>query len=267
LGSFVFATKGESTMNKPQLKPIIESVKTTIVKRSPEILIGIGLAGMITTTVLAVQATPKALALIEEEKKRKNEDSLSVKDAVRVAWKCYIPAAVTGATSAACIIGASSVHTKRNTALATAYKLSETALTEYKEKVIETIGETKEKNIKEKIAKDKVEKAAANPQNVIVTGGGDTQCYDLMFGRLFESDIDSLNRIVNDLNRRMRDEITISLNDFFTEVGLDEVEGGYDLTWDIDDSYIELDISAHLVNGKPCLAVGFVNPPKYRRGY
>lgn len=37
-------------------------------KHSPEILTGIGIAGMITTTVMAVRATPKALILIEEKK-------------------------------------------------------------------------------------------------------------------------------------------------------------------------------------------------------
>ncbi len=37
-------------------------------KHSPEILTGIGIAGMITTTVMAVKATPKALILLEEKK-------------------------------------------------------------------------------------------------------------------------------------------------------------------------------------------------------
>ena len=37
-------------------------------KHMPEILTGIGIAGMVTTTVLAVKATPKALELIEEKK-------------------------------------------------------------------------------------------------------------------------------------------------------------------------------------------------------
>ena len=41
-------------------------------KHSPEILTGIGIAGMITTTFLAVRATPKALELIEEKKDELN---------------------------------------------------------------------------------------------------------------------------------------------------------------------------------------------------
>lgn len=39
-------------------------------KHSPEILTGVGIAGMISTTVIAVRATPKAWILIEEERER-----------------------------------------------------------------------------------------------------------------------------------------------------------------------------------------------------
>lgn len=50
------------------------------------------------------------------------------------------------------------MHAKRTAALATAYKLSETALTEYKEKVVETIGEKKEQLVRDKIDKDHIDK-------------------------------------------------------------------------------------------------------------
>ena len=53
-------------MNKSSIKNALKSIQTTVSKHSPEILTGIGIAGMITTTVLAVRATPKALVLIEE---------------------------------------------------------------------------------------------------------------------------------------------------------------------------------------------------------
>ena len=55
-------------MNKPKLAATFRNVKTAMAKHSPEILTGIGIAGMIGTTVLAVKATPKALRLIEERR-------------------------------------------------------------------------------------------------------------------------------------------------------------------------------------------------------
>jgi hypothetical protein len=181
-----------------------------------------------------------------------------------VCWKCYIPSAITGVTSTACLIGASSVNLRRNAALATAYTLSETALTEYREKVVETLGEKKEKVVRDAIAKDKVTNDPVNQQNIIITGKGETLCYDAMFGRYFRSDIDKLKKIANDLNRRMRDEMYISVNEFFYEVGLGDVAAGHDLGWNIDKGYIELEFSSQLASdGTPCLVIGFETPPTY----
>lgn len=51
-------------MKKSNVAKLFNTIKSGMCKRSPEILIGFGIAGMITTTVLAVKATPKALMLI-----------------------------------------------------------------------------------------------------------------------------------------------------------------------------------------------------------
>ena len=130
-------------MNKNTITAAMRSMRTAVKKHSPEILTGIGIAGMITTTVMAVRATPKALILIEEKKDELEVDELTPKETIQAAWTCYIPAAAIGTVSVACLIGASSVNMRRRAALATAYTLSESALKEYQEKVVETIGEKK----------------------------------------------------------------------------------------------------------------------------
>ena len=99
-------------MNKPNFKHTFNSIKRSASKRSPEILIGLGIAGMLTTTVLAVKATPKAIKLKELEENEK-QDYLTKTEVVKATWKCYIPAAVTCTVSVACIVGASSIHNKR----------------------------------------------------------------------------------------------------------------------------------------------------------
>lgn len=121
-------------MPKQSLASIAKSVRTAMKKHSPEILTGIGIAGMITTTVMAVKATPKALILLEEKKDELDTDRLEPKDIIKTAWPCYIPAAVVGSISVFCLIGASSTNLRRNAALATAYTLSESTLKEYQEK-------------------------------------------------------------------------------------------------------------------------------------
>ena len=52
-------------MKKLNLSGMFKGTKKAIIKHSPEILTGVGIAGMITTTVLAVRATPKAMQLID----------------------------------------------------------------------------------------------------------------------------------------------------------------------------------------------------------
>ena len=257
-------------MSKPNMAALVKDVQLTLAKHSPAILTGIGIAGMVTTTVLAVKATPKALDLIEDRKEEldmSQREQLPVSEAVKVAWKCYIPAAITGVMSVSCLIGASSVNSRRNAALTAAYNLSATALSEYKEKVIETVGEKKEKVIRDKVAEENLNKNPAKPQSVIITGGGTTRCFDMVTKRRFNSDIDTLNRIANELNSRMlRGDDYISLNEFYYELGLDGCLIGDELGWNVSNGLIEIDPSAQLdTDGVPCIVIDFVYPPT--RGY
>ena len=134
---------------KLNLSKVAKNMQHTLGKYSPQILTGIGVAGMITTVVLAVKATPKALELIEDKKEELDAGKLTVVDTVKVAWKPYIPAAITGVLSTICIVGGNAVGTRRTAALAAAYKISETALHEYKDAIVETVGEEKAKEVKE----------------------------------------------------------------------------------------------------------------------
>lgn len=250
-------------MNKQSFNKAVKDVQKALKKHSPEILTGIGVAGMVATTVMAVKATPKALQKIDEQEIRDGK-RLTGKEIVKAAWKCYIPAAVTGVCSVACVIGASSVNARRNAALATAYTLSETALKEYKEKALEVVGEKKEQAIRDAIAKDQIAKAPLKDKEVVLTGKGESLCYDPLSGRYFKSDIEKLRKAENMMNRRMRDEVKISLNEFYEEIGLREIEMGEHLGWDIDKGYIELDFSSQLAeDGTPCLVMGHHRPPTY----
>ena len=118
-------------MDKKGVTSMVKGIQRALRKHSPEILTGIGIAGMIAATVTAVRATPKALQLIDN-KEISDGKRLNTQEIIQTTWKCYVPAAITGVLSVACLIGASSVNAKRNAALATAYTISETALKEYR---------------------------------------------------------------------------------------------------------------------------------------
>lgn len=252
-------------MDKQTIPNFFKAVQDSAVKNAPIILTSVGIIGMIGTTVMAVKATPKAIKLLEEKKKREHRDSLPPKDVVKTTWKCYIPAAVTGVASTACLLKASSITTRRNAALLTAYNLSRSALSEYKDKVVETIGEKKEREIEEAIAKDKLERDPVCNNEVIITDRGTTLCYDGMFGRYFMSDRDAIREAINEINRKIiTGDMYASLNDFYYELNLSKVDIGDSLGWNIDDGKLSIDFDTQLAsNGVPCLVIRYNVPPNY----
>lgn len=261
-------------MNTNPLSKLARDVRTSLSRHSPEILMGIGIAGMITTTILAVEATPKALELIEIEKEDLGVDTLTPVETVKATWKCYIPAVVSGAVATACLIGSHSVNASRNAALATAYKLSETAFSDYRDKVVETIGEKKERTVRDKVAEEQIKKHPVDRSEVIVTGKGQTLFFDPWTHRYFYSSIDKINRAVNKLNHKINTSAFVNdgvtLNDFYDEVGLPGSMTGEGLGWNLNTGLIEFYPSAQMVEegeeheGEPCIVLDFSsNPPRY----
>lgn len=252
-------------MSKFNLTAAARSIKGVLERHAPEILTGIGVAGMVTSTVLAVKATPKACLLINDRKDELEVEKLPVTELVKTTWKCYIPAVVTCGASIACLVGASSVNFKRNAALATAYKLSEAALSEYKDAVIETIGEKKEQSVRDKVAEERIKKNPVSKSEVIVTGNGTTLCYDPVGNSYFKSSIQQIESAKNKLNARMLSENYVSLNDFYDELGIGPTKLGDDLGWDIyKDGLIDIAFSSRLAeDGTPCLVMDYSIAPRY----
>lgn len=250
---------------KFNVSKMLKSVGKTLGKHSPEILAGLGIVGMITTAVTAVKATPKAMLLINEEQE-KHEEKLTKREVVKTAWKCYIPAAITCTMSIACLVGASSTNYRRRAALATAYGISETALKEYRDKVIETIGESKEQKVRDAVAKDKMKNNPVSSSEVFMAKKGDALCYDSVSGRYFKSDIDLIKKAVIKLNHQLLNDMYITLNELYYELGLAPIKIGDNLGWDVDDGYIELNYSSQLADdGTPCLVIDYSPAPRFKR--
>lgn len=252
-------------MNKAGLKQTIKSAERVLTKYSPGILTGIGIAGMIGATFMAVKATPKALYLIEAKKEEAEVEELAPVETIKTCWKCYIPATLTTVLSAVCLIGASTVSAKRNAALATAYSISEAALREYQEKVVEVIGEKKEKAVRDAVAKDQIEKdPVTKSEVVIIDSNSNTLCYEPLSGRYFKSTIDKIKKAEIKLDRQMIQEMYVSLNDFYWEIGLDGTDLGDKMGWNLSKGYMDLSFSSQLADdGTPCAVIVYGIPPVY----
>lgn len=251
----------------PQI--IMKKVGAQIRKHSPEILTGIGIAGMVVTTVLAVRATPEAMRRIEIKKKEESNKKLTVAQTVQAAGKYYSPAIATGAASIACIIGASTVNKRRNVALATAYSLAETSLRNYRDRVIEAIGEKEEQTILRKMDSDSVhKKKTQDVANVEIANiqHGELKCCDIAFDRYFYSDRCEIERALNEINKRMTygGETYVSLNEFYGELGLKPMEIGDMIGWNINQGMLDIEFDSHLLNGQqPILVMRYSRPPVY----
>lgn len=250
-------------MSKINFGSFFLNVRKFMLKNEPELLIGVGIAGMVSTVILGVKATPKAMALIDHERKvvRKPIPKIEV---VKLCWKCYVPTVLSGIITTACFITSASVSHRRNAALATAYSLSEAALKEYSERVVDIVGEKKQKEILDKIDEDHVRENPVKSNEVIMTKAGNTLCCDARTGRYFHSDIETLNRAANIISRRLMDEMSVSLNEFYYEIDLGGTQDGDEVGWNISDGLVSLRFSSQLTeSGEPCIVMNFVNRPKY----
>ena len=255
-----------------------------ISENSPVILTGTAVAGVVSSVILAVKATPKALSLIDKEYLHKFTDpnreedgydfeswkenkaiTLTKKEIIKSTWRCYIPTAAVSIVTIACIIGAHSAHTRRNAALASLYSLTETAFKDYQAKIVETIGKNKELKVRDDICEDKIKKNPSGDAEVVFTGKGETMCYDPMSGRYFKTDIDKIKRAEYKLNRDLMSEMFVSLNEFYDELGLSHIKLGEDIGWDIDKASIEIRFSAQLDDkDEPCLVLNYEVGPRYK---
>lgn len=131
-------------MKKPNPQRLAQGSKIYLRKASPIILSGLGAAGVIVTSVLAVRATPKALRKIRADSKANHKgdpEAYSKLEAVKSAWVCYIPAAISGTATIFCIFGANVLSKRQQAALTSTYALLNDSYNNYKDKLRELYGE------------------------------------------------------------------------------------------------------------------------------
>lgn len=234
--------------------------------KSPEILTALGASGVITTAYLTGKASFKASRVVDEIEGvyGTNIDwKQRLKERTQLTWKLYIPAAASGTLTIACIVGSYKGTGRRTAAAVTAYSLTERAFSEYKEKVIEEIGKTKEQKLRDGLAQKSVED---NPmtKEVIILGGGQALCCELYTHRYFRSDMETLRKAQNDINARIINQLYVTLDEFYDILGIKHTSVSSNLGWD-SDKMMELEFSSVISeDGEPCLAFeyNYVKPLK-----
>lgn len=239
------------------VKDFVAKAESSIQRNSPTILTGIGVAGVGITAYLAATGGQEAgLIIAKEIASDPEERELSRTEKLKLTWKCYIPAAASGALTVGCVVLGARAQTKR---LATALSLlavSETAFGDYREKVVETFGKTKAQKVKDDIVQDKVN-ANPPPANMVI-GTGKVLCLDDFSGRYFECDMETLRKAENTLNQHLnKGDRIVELSEFYELIGLPHT-GSSDLVGWTSGDLIDLEFTSVLSpDGRPCLCFAF----------
>lgn len=155
-------------------------------KKSPEILVAAGIAGVVISTVMACKATIKASEVASETKEtideiheaeaagvtkagkdysaddtKKDLATTYIQTGVKYV-KLYAPSVILGAASITCIVASHHVLKKRTIALAAAYTSLDESFKSYRGRVMERFGEQVEKELRYNVKAKEIEKTVVD---------------------------------------------------------------------------------------------------------
>ena len=212
-------------------------------KRNASIVLTcLGGIGVVTTTVMAVKATPKALQLIEEAEKEKGE-KLTTWETVKTTAPTYIPTVLFGVGTVACIFGANILNKRQQASLMSAYALLDESYKKYRRTVVELYGKETNEEIVNAIAVEEANEVYMHASNL---GVDCTQFleedysdpvlfYDEYGHRYFEAPIEQVILSEYHLNRNYTMRGFALLNEFYEFLGLEQTDYGGEVGWVIED--------------------------------
>lgn len=243
----------------------IKALRGLVDANSPVLLTGMGVTGVFTTAYLTFKGTLKYVDITEHVElgrvgRGKVDFELTLKEKAAIAWRPYLPAAGSGAVTVLCIIMAHRIGSRRAAAAMAAYSLSERAFSEYKEKVIEKMGEKKEQVVRDEIAQERADRENFKSKEVIITGLGDQLFYDSVTGRTFEATVEGVRKAVNDINQVINTESYATLSDFFEAINLPSTPYSREVGWNLD-RLMEVEFSTILIEGRACISIEYKASP------
>lgn len=241
---------------------VLKIISSFTNRNAPTILTTMATVGIFATAVLTGKATLEAADKVRKMEKRIG-GSLTTIEIIEVSWRFFIPPAILAIGTSAAVIGVHSIHTKRATALLSAYTITDTAFREYQSKVANVLGDKKEHALREEIAAEQIRKNPP-PENreTIVIGSGTVLCLEISTGRYFWSDMEKIRQAQNTINARIIHDMSASQNEFYSLIGIPQTPVGDQLGWNID-SMMDIIFGSELdPDGKPCLSIDYRVSPR-----
>lgn len=220
------------------------------------VTVGVSIAGVITTAILASKAAPKAQKRLDDLKHDTPEPTKL--EVIKAVAPAYSAAAVSGSLTIACIIGTSLLNRKSQASLASAYALLNHNYQRYRQTVKKIFGEDADQKVMNEI----VTSECTNPPIYSMTGWGEGSLdfdapeetllfYDSYSERYFNSTISHVLQAEYHLNRNFCLGGDVSVNMFYEFLGLDPIIGGDKFVWDISGGIGWIDFNHRTVKLEP----------------
>lgn len=227
-------------------------------RNKPSIMLGLGIGSMITAVISGIHYSPMARDALDEKKEELEVEELSAMDVIKTAGPFFVPTLAFTVAGVACIVCGNHVNLERQAAAMTACAISETTSQIYREKVRDIVGEKKEKTIHEAAAKESYYRDLKNDKIIITTNNSDGfPVYDDLTKQKIRSKIEKIHATINELNRKMLVDGTITLDEYCLAMNEEPMEFGTELGWNIDRGFIELEPPTAIVSetGEPCIVI------------
>jgi hypothetical protein len=225
-------------------------------KASPQVLLGVGIAGMVGSTVLACRATLKVDVVLDEakskldlakhlehadysEKDRSRDISLIYFQSGVKVVRLYAPAIILGAASIYALRTSHGILTKRNLALTAAYSALEQGFEQYRNRVVEKYGEEEDRNLRYGTQKVEIVDPETKKKKTVTRVGPDDPS---IYARFFDQYSTSWNKDPeynliflkcqqNYANDLLKSRGHVFLNEVYDMVGVPRSKAGAVVGW------------------------------------
>lgn len=230
-------------------------------KIAPKIFAGAAILGTVTTAVLAVHETPKALKLIEQA------NAKTFKEKAKACWKCYIPAGASCVITIASIVSGFNDLMRKNTELAFAYGFGQTALRLYSERAPEVRQQITAEMMRMQEPPSTVyipPEECADPKDQV------NQCFDYLSGRYFHASTNQIKNAFMEFNETIakvngKGSLNQLYSCFHNPEELPNVGFADLLGWKYQggETAVPMITTEPDKYGNPCVILDFCNPPNY----
>lgn len=247
---------------------------------SPKLLFGVGVTGMVTSTVLACRATLRLQEVLEQnqgdlqvakslqhreysEQDRQRDTAVIYSRTILQIGRLYLPAVGVGALSIACLTKSHNILTERNAGLTAAYIAVDKAFNRYRERVIERYGEDVDQEFRYELTDVSVVNDKGKQISTHKFAGPNAES---MYARFFdeyspnwskepEYNLLFLRSQQNYANDLLKARGHIFLNEVYDMLGIDRSRAGAVVGWLIStdgDNYIDFGFSENgdFINGR-----------------